>query len=232
MNDMKSIKYILVALSLLTYYTASTQNTIILKSATDSASYALGLNFAKEMKRNFNEVDKKAFMAGIESGIDSANVLMNEDEIKTFLTNFFKERRERVQEEKYAHIKKEGEDFLQANKTKQGVKTTPSGLQYIVLKNGNGEKPKVTDKIKAHYHGTSVDGTVFDSSVERGEPLEIKVNQVIKGWTEGLQLMPVGSKFKFFIPYNLAYGASPNPRGKIKPYEMLIFEVELLDIIE
>ena len=119
--------------------------------------------------------------------------------------------------------------FLEDNKSKDGVKVTESGLQYLVMKEGTGEKPTAESKVKVHYHGTLIDGTVFDSSVERGEPAEFGVNQVIKGWTEGLQLMSVGSKYKFFIPQDLAYGARQTGE-KIKPYSTLVFEVELLEV--
>ncbi|MCK5815986.1 MAG: FKBP-type peptidyl-prolyl cis-trans isomerase, partial [Flavobacteriaceae bacterium] len=131
-------------------------------------------------------------------------------------------------EEEFGEVKKGGETFLEANKTKEGVQVTESGLQYIVLKEGTGEQPTKASRVKVHYHGTLIDGTVFDSSVDRGEPTEFGVSQVIKGWTEGLQLMKVGAKYKFFIPQELAYGA--RPAGKIKPYSALIFEVELLEI--
>jgi len=119
--------------------------------------------------------------------------------------------------------------FLENNKKNKNVITTASGLQYEVLREGTGTKPKATDKVKVHYHGTLIDGTVFDSSVERGQPIEFALNQVIPGWTEGVQLMPVGSKFRFFIPPALGYGGQA--AGKIKPNSILIFEVELLDII-
>ena len=129
---------------------------------------------------------------------------------------------------KYGNVKEQGEQFLAENALREGVKVTESGLQYEVIKLGKGAKPTATDKVKVHYHGTLIDGTVFDSSVERGEPITFALNQVIKGWTEGLQLMPVGSKYKFFIPQELAYGA--REAGKIPPYSTLIFEVELLGI--
>ena len=129
---------------------------------------------------------------------------------------------------KYSHVKEESEKYLTENALKEGVVTTESGLQYEVIKMGRGKKPAATDKVKVHYHGTLVDGTVFDSSVERGEPTEFRLNQVIKGWTEGLQLMPVGSKFRFVIPQELGYGSRNS--GSIPPYSTLIFEVELLGI--
>ena len=129
---------------------------------------------------------------------------------------------------KYGTVKEDGEKFLTENALKEGVTTTESGLQYEVIKMGKGKKPAATDKVKVHYHGTLIDGTVFDSSVERGEPTSFGLNQVIKGWTEGLQLMPVGSKFRFYIPQELGYGAQA--AGSIPPYSTLIFEVELLSI--
>ena len=129
---------------------------------------------------------------------------------------------------KYGDTKTLGEQFLAENGLKEGVITTASGLQYEVIKMGKGKKPAATDRVKVHYHGTLTDGTVFDSSVERGEPTSFGLNQVIKGWTEGLQLMPVGSKFRFYIPQELGYGGQQ--AGSIPPYSTLIFEVELLEI--
>ncbi|MBQ0033989.1 MAG: FKBP-type peptidyl-prolyl cis-trans isomerase [Bacteroidales bacterium] len=129
---------------------------------------------------------------------------------------------------KYGDVKAEGERFLAENKLKEGVVTTESGLQYEVIKEGKGAKPVATDRVKVHYHGTLIDGTVFDSSVERGEPIVFGLNQVIAGWTEGVQLMSVGSKYRFFIPQELAYGS--RQAGQIPPYSTLIFEVELLGI--
>ena len=129
---------------------------------------------------------------------------------------------------KYGTVKEDGEKFLAENALKEGVITTESGLQYEVIKMGKGKKPAATDRVKVHYHGTLIDGTVFDSSVERGEPIVFGLNQVIAGWTEGVQLMPIGSKFRFYIPQELGYGAQS--AGSIPPYSTLIFEVELLGI--
>lgn len=131
---------------------------------------------------------------------------------------------------KYGTVKEDGEKFLTENALKEGVKVTESGLQYEVIKMGKGKKPVATDKVRVHYHGTLIDGTVFDSSVERGEPTEFGLNQVIAGWTEGLQLMPVGSKFRFYIPQELGYGS--RNAGSIPPYSTLIFEVELIKIVK
>lgn len=147
-------------------------------------------------------------------------------------TAYFRTESEKIRNEnmksKYSENKEKGEAFLEANKAVAGVQVTESGLQYKVEKMGKGKKPSATDKVKVHYHGTLIDGTVFDSSVDRGEPIVFGLNQVIPGWTEGVQLMPVGSKFEFYIPYELAYGDMD--RGLIKPYSALVFEVELLGI--
>lgn len=136
----------------------------------------------------------------------------------------------KMNSEKASANLKAGEDFLQQNKNKEGVETTPSGLQYEVLKEGSGAKPKATDKVKCHYHGTLIDGTVFDSSVQRGQPATFPLNMVIKGWTEALQLMPVGSKYRLFLHPSLAYG-NRQTGAVIGPNSTLIFDVELLDIV-
>src|SRR5690606_23268487 len=142
------------------------------------------------------------------------------------------ERAAKELEAQFGDVKAAGESFLAENKSKEGVKTTASGLQYIVEKEGTGAKPTATSIVKVHYTGTTIDGTVFDSSVERGEPYQLGVNQFVTGFSEGLQLMSVGSKYKFFIPQDLAYGANPRQGGPIQPFSALIFEVELLEIVE
>ena len=131
----------------------------------------------------------------------------------------------------FKKLNEQGIQFLDENKKNPKIKVTDSGLQYEILKNGSGPKPKESSQVKVHYHGTTPEGVVFDSSVDRGEPATFGLNQVIKGWTEGLQLMSVGSKFKFYIPQELAYGANPQPGSAIKPYMPLVFEVELLSIL-
>ena len=203
-----------------------------LETELDSVSYAVGLTMSSQLKNGFEEVKQDILIQAIRNGLDSANLLLETKDIQKTLQTYFQKKQEekKISESaKYEVYKKQGLTFLEANKSKKGVKTTESGLQYIVLQQGKGKKPKTTDRVKVHYHGTTIDGTVFDSSVDKGVPSEFGVTQVIKGWTEGLQLMKVGSKYKFFIPQELAYGQNPRP-GIIKPYMALIFEVELLDI--
>ncbi len=211
-----------------------------LTSEVDSVSYVLGLDMANKIKVNFGEMDQDLFVQGFKNGMDSTNLLVESKDINNILRTFFQKKQQeemkKRQEEQakkaeaeFGDNKKAGEAFLAENKTKEGVKTTESGLQYIVLKEGIGEAPKASSRVKVHYHGTLTDGTVFDSSVDRGEPSEFGVGQVIKGWTEGLQLMKPGAKYKFFIPQELAYGAQQ--RGQhIKPFSALVFEVELIEV--
>jgi FKBP-type peptidyl-prolyl cis-trans isomerase FklB len=168
---------------------------------------------------------------------------MEAKDMQEVLSSYFKKKQLAQMEEKQAAAaeaaevkfgenKKAGEDFLAANKSKEGVQTTESGIQYIILKEGSGEKPAgPATRVKVHYHGTNLEGKVFDSSVDKGMPAEFGLNQVIKGWTEGVQLMSVGSKYTFFIPQELAYGAQQRS-ADIKPFSMLIFEIELLDILK
>ena len=199
-----------------------------LETDIDSVSYAVGLNMSNQLKNSFKEVNIDILSQAIRNGLDSTNLLLETKDLqKTIQTYFQKKKKEDLA--KFEVYKKQGISFLESNKTKQGVKTTESGLQYIVLKEGKGKHPKKINRVKVHYHGTTLDGVVFDSSLDRGTPAEFGVTQVIRGWTEGLQLMKVGSKYKFFIPQELAYGDKPRP-GIIKPYMALIFEVELLDI--
>jgi len=231
---MSSIRNILTVLVIGTLFSCDNQIKEVksLETELDSVSYAVGLSMSSQLKNGFEDVNKEILIQAIRNGLDSTNLLLDSKDIqKTIQTYFQKKQEENKKKElaKFEVYKKEGIAFLEANKTQEGVKTTKSGLQYIVLKEGKGKKAKTTDRVKVHYHGTTVDGTVFDSSVDRGTPSEFGVTQVIKGWTEGLQLMKVGSKYKFFIPQELAYGANPRP-GIIKPYMALIFEVELLEI--
>ncbi|GAA4932559.1 FKBP-type peptidyl-prolyl cis-trans isomerase [Algibacter agarivorans] len=204
-----------------------------LKTEVDSVSYGIGLNMGKQLKTGFDEANIEIYIQGLRNALDSTNILLDEQQTQKVIQTYFQKK----QKEQAAIAKEEGEKakadgikFLEDNKSKEGVKITESGLQYIVLKEGSGDKPTTASKVKVHYHGTLIDGTVFDSSVDRGEPTEFGVTQVIKGWTEGLQLMTPGSKYKFFIPSDLAYGANPRPGGVIKPNSTLIFDVELLEV--
>ncbi len=231
---MKVVKLFVVAVIATSLFSCS-QNAVTnkpLETELDSVSYAIGLDMAIKLKSNFSEVDKDLFIQGYRNGIDSTNVLLEQADLNKVISTYFTKRQQLENEKKFETVKKEGEDFLEANKSNEGVQVTDSGLQYIVMKEGNGAKPTTADRVKVHYHGTLIDGTVFDSSVDRGVPYDMNVTQVIQGWIEGLQLMPVGSKYKFFVPQQLAYGANPNPRGPIKPYAALVFEVELLEILK
>lgn len=191
----------------------------------DSLSYSLGILIANNLKQQgFSQISAPDLVEGIE---DTYNGKAKVD-MSTANTTV-----QRIMTEKAAKdnvgVKEEGEKFLMENAKKAGIVSLPSGLQYEVLTMGTGSKPKATDKVKTHYHGTLINGKVFDSSVDRGEPISFPLNGVISGWTEGLQLMPVGSKFRFFIPYQLAYGER-GAGADIKPFSALVFEVELLGI--
>jgi len=215
-----------------------------LKTEVDSVSYALGLDVAGSIGANFEEVNSELFMEGYMTGMDSTKTaFMDKTAAQTIIQMYVQKNQAKMMEKQQAaqakelesqfgEVKLAGEIFLEANKSKEGVKTTASGLQYSVIKEGTGAKPTAESTVSVHYTGTLTDGTVFDSSVERGEPAQFGVGQVIKGWTEGLQLMTVGSKYKFFIPQDLAYGASPRQGGPIQPFAALVFEVELLEIVE
>lgn len=174
------------------------------------------------------KVDIDLIKQGLVNGLKGSSVQMTAQEAQTYLQTTMQMLQAKKMEAQYGSNKKAGEMFLAENAKKAGVITTASGLQYEIIKKGNGPIPTLTDKVKVDYHGTLIDGTVFDSSVDRKQPAEFPVNGVIKGWTEVLQLMPVGSKYKVYVPQELAYGDAD--RGAIKPFSMLIFEVTLLSI--
>jgi FKBP-type peptidyl-prolyl cis-trans isomerase FklB len=191
-------------------------------------SYAVGFQVAQSLKQQGANIDLKTFSQAINDVMSGAKLKLSMQEMQSAVENYQKQQMaERAS--KGEEAKKAGEKFLAENKKKKGVVTTDSGLQYEVIKKGNGKKPAPTDTVVANYRGTLIDGTVFDSSYKRGEPATFGVNKVIPGWQEVLQLMPVGSKYKVFIPSELAYGAR-GAGATIGPNETLIFEIELLKI--
>lgn len=199
-------------------------NEVALKTQNDSISYFIGISIAKSLQDGeLQDVNIDLLARGMKDHMKNSAVITPENAEMHLQTIM-----QAKMEAKSAEYKKTQEAFLAGNKTKEGVKTTASGLQYKVMSEGTGAKPVATDMVTVHYTGKLIDGTVFDSSVERGEPATFGLNQVIPGWTEGVQLMSVGSKYQFFIPQELAYGASD--MGAIKPFSTLIFEVELISI--
>lgn len=191
-------------------------------------SYALGLNIGKSLKKSgIKELDIDRFSKGVKDVLLNNSFDISEEESRAILNDFFT----RLQQDLLEKNKTQGKRFLEENAKRESVKQTPSGLQYEIIKEGNGQKPLASDRVKVHYHGTLIDGTVFDSSVRRGEPATFGVTQVIQGWVEALQMMSVGSKWKLFIPHKLAYGAQ-GAGELIEPFSTLIFEVELLEIIK
>ena len=193
----------------------------------DKVAYALGTSIGLQLQQmGANELDITDFSQGVKDALAGSPV-MERAEIEAVINEFFT----RKSQEQAAKAKEEGARFLAENAKKEGVVTLPSGLQYQVLREGNGKKPKATDQVRCHYEGTLINGTVFDSSYKRGEPAVFGLNQVISGWTEGVQLMQEGAKYRFFIPYNLAYGE----RGagqQIPPFAALIFDVELIEVMQ
>jgi len=193
----------------------------------EKVSYALGLSLGNNLKNSgIDTLDYAKLAKGIQDVLEQKTPEMDVQEAQAIISEFFQELQEKASE---ATIKA-GKEFLSENAKREGVVTLPSGLQYEIMTAGNGQTPAASDKVKVHYHGTLIDGTVFDSSVRRGEPATFGVTQVISGWVEALQLMPVGSKWKLYIPSNLAYGAQ-GAGQQIGPHTTLVFEVELIDIV-
>ena len=220
---MKLYKYFTAIALVLATVTAQAQT---LPTAKDSLSYAIGFMMAKNMQQQgVQELSYDHLKTAIQHVMDGEPTLMD----KVVASELFGNYLNRLKEERSKGVQLEGEAFLAENAKRPGVTVLPSGLQYEVITAGAGVSPGPTQKVKTHYHGTLVDGTVFDSSVERGEPISFKVNGVIKGWQEALQLMKVGDKWRLFLPHDLAYG-SRGTGGVIQPYAALIFEIELLDI--
>ena len=212
---------------------AKTQASLTLKTQKEKASYAIGMNIGKNLKRDSVEIDTAVFYRALKDALTGNKLLLTDDEAKAALTTLQTEVRAKEEAKTKAAAvenKKTGDAFLTANKSKEGVVTLPSGLQYKILKAGTGPKPAAEDTVLCHYRGTLIDNTEFDSSYKRGEPLKIPVGGVIKGWTEAIQLMPVGSKWQLFIPSDLAYGERGAPGSPIGPNSTLVFEVELISI--
>ena len=194
----------------------------------DKISYALGLSIGNNFQNSgINNLHVEHYVKGLKDVMIEEQPEISYDEAKQVINDYFMN----LQKERLELNKKAGEEFLNINKGKAGVVTLPSGLQYQVLKQGEGAKPTASDKVKCHYHGTLINGTVFDSSVQRGEPAVFGVSQVIPGWVEALQLMPVGSKYIVWVPSELAYGERGAGQD-IKPNSTLKFEIELLDIVK
>src|ERR1051326_3164745 len=186
----------------------NTQNKTEMKTGKDSVSYAIGMNIGRDMKRQSIEVEPDLIAQGIKDMMAGGKTLMTEDQLRDLMTSFQRSlmaQREVKNKELAVKNKKDGEAFLALNKSKEGVKTTASGLQYKVLKMGDGRKPKPTDTVTVNYRGTLLDGTEFDNSLKRGSPLDYPVSKFISGWTEALLMMPVGSKWELYIPADLAY---------------------------
>lgn len=200
----------------------------------DKVSYALGLGIGQQLAQmGATDLNIDDFAAAIKDVISGNELKVAHKDAQNIVRDYFQKQEERInalRAEQGKVAKAEGEAYLKENAKKEGVVTLPSGLQYMVLKEGNGKKPKATDKVKCHYEGLLINGQVFDSSVQRGEPAVFPLNQVIPGWTEGLQLMQEGAKYRFFIPYILAYGES-GAGGSIPPFATLIFDVELIEVM-
>jgi FKBP-type peptidyl-prolyl cis-trans isomerase len=220
----KILSFLFVGASVVVVNAQNTDNQIKFTTDVDSVSYIFGNMIANDILRVLPEVKKELILKGVSDVLYANKALLNDPDNRIINTYMQKKQQAQFMENKIS-----GEKFLEKNKKEPKVKVTASGLQYLVINMGKGEKPTSTTRVKVHYHGTTIEGKVFDSSVNRGEPATFGLNQVIPGWTEGLQLMPVGSKFRFFIPQELAYGENPLSQ-EIKPYSVLIFDVELLSI--
>lgn len=200
----------------------------------DKVSYALGLGIGQQLAQmGASELNIDDFAQAIKDVIAGTKLQVSDSEAQTIVQEFFanQEKKQRAAAaEKHKEAKAAGEQYLAENAKKEGVVTTATGLQYMVLKEGNGKQPKATDKVRCHYEGMLIDGTLFDSSIQRGEPAVFGLNQVIAGWTEGLQLMKEGGKYRFFIPYQLGYGER-GAGASIPPFAALVFDVELIEVV-
>lgn len=193
----------------------------------NAVSYCIGLSIADSLaQQELTGIEPQVMAEAIADVFSGKTTKFSPDQANEIIQEYV----QKQSEAKFSVYKEEGEAFLKENGQKAGVTTTASGLQYEVIEAGSGRKPAATDNVEVHYHGTLIDGTVFDSSITRGVPANFGVHQVIKGWTEALQLMPEGAKYRLYIPQDLAYGAHPHPGGAIKPFMALVFDVELISI--
>ena len=224
------LQMVVVLSVLLLVSLVNAQETPVPKDQKDKISYIIGMDIGTNLKKQSMDVDPAFLARGIKDALAGAKPMLTEKEIQETMAAFQREMMAK-QQAMADKNKKEGEAFLAENKKKEGVKTLPSGLQYKVIKAGTGKKPKLTDNVTAHYRGTLIDGTEFDSSYKRGQPASFAVSNVIPGWTEALQLMGEGAKWQLFVPSNLAYGER-GTGGPIGPNATLIFEVELISVQE
>ena len=223
---MKNIIFLSSLILFIACKTEKTNKTANLITELDSVSYSLGVNIGENIKTQFEDINLDNFEAGIKDVLEKdVEAKISDNQAQAIIQSYFSKKQQKQSES----VIEEGINFLRENGKREGVTTLASGLQYEVINDGTGSKPTIEDNVTTHYHGTLIDGTVFDSSVDRGEPASFPVGGVIKGWTEALQLMAVGSKWKLYVPYDLAYGE----RGagqQIGPYSTLIFDVELISI--
>jgi FKBP-type peptidyl-prolyl cis-trans isomerase FklB len=238
---MKFLQVSVLSLLALTFFgcdSGGSKRVSSLKNDKERVSYVLGLTIGKDFKQQAIDIDPNILAQGMSDALSGSQPLLNDEEVNKTILAFQSQMMEKQQAamsqrandmaQQGEKSKKEGQAFLAKNKTQPGVKTTASGLQYKVIKEGKGKSPKATDMVTVHYRGTLVDGTEFDSSYKRNEPATFPLNGVIKGWTEGVQLMKPGAKYQFFIPSDIAYGAEGRP-PQIPPNSVLIFEIELLE---
>lgn len=216
------------------YYTLYIISKQFYKIDMDKVSYALGLGIGRQLAdMGAQGLNIDDFAQAIKDVLAGGKLQLDSREAQQVVQTFFQEQEKKQRAaatEKHKEQKAKGEEYLAANAKKDGVVTLPSGLQYQVLREGNGRKPKATDQVRCHYEGMLIDGTLFDSSIQRGEPATFPLNGVIAGWTEGLQLMQEGAKYRFFIPYHLGYGER-GAGGSIPPFATLLFDVELIEVL-
>ena len=223
------MKNIIILSSLILFIACKTEKSkesVNLITELDSVSYSLGVNIGENIKKQFENINLDNFEAGIKDVLEKElEAKISDNQAQAIINSYFSKKQKKESES----MIEDGANYLQENAKREGVTTLPSGLQYEVINDGTGPMPTIEDNVTTHYHGTLIDGTVFDSSVDRGEPASFPVGGVIKGWTEALQLMSVGSKWKLYVPYDLAYGER-GAGAQIGPYSTLIFEVELISI--